>query len=97
MVMRGVAMQRIVLLAGFKAHNTDLSRQAGERAMARCPQLSIAVVFSDGVLIQKEAGARLGAPARRPQAGAPRLRPPRRCRAAEPAACEPTDGPEPPA
>ena len=95
--MRGVAMQRIVLLAGFKAHNTDLSRQAGERAMARCPQLSIAVVFSDGVLIQKEAGARLGAPARRPQAGAPRLRAPKRCQAAEPAACEPTDGPEPPA
>ena len=40
-------MQRIVLLAVFKAHNTDLSRQAGERAMARYPQLSIAV-FSDG-------------------------------------------------
>ena len=39
-------MKRIVLIDGFEAFNTGLYREAADQAMARCPQLAIAV-FSD--------------------------------------------------
>ncbi|CAK6692435.1 cobaltochelatase subunit CobN [Synechococcus sp. CBW1107] len=47
-------MKRIVLLAGFEAFNAGLYRQAAERAMAQCPQLSI-TVFSDRDLSDRPA------------------------------------------
>ncbi|MDM7954152.1 MAG: cobaltochelatase subunit CobN [Cyanobium sp. CZS 25K] len=47
-------MKRIMLLAGFEAFNAGLYRQAAERAMAKCPQLSIAV-FSDRDLSDRPA------------------------------------------